>query len=249
MNFAGLRPIGSAVLLVLLAGAGCNRPNRASSESSATPTPASVSREHHCARARCILRSAVGRAAQAWRVTAERAAQGRDTASRRPRLAHPLCNHCGRQHASDGGRDRVRADRSSHRPTSCHRMGACYDGPAAEMHAVAFVDADEGHPLARPDRDGWLGRGRDRLLLRREGWPASVPDRRRRSARDARFGSCRAADVRAYARQTHGRLGLLAGGTRSTLDRHCRGRATRRTSKSSASRPSHRPRTLRTFSR
>ena len=39
MNFAGLRPIGAAVLLVLLAGAGCNRPNRASSESSATPTP------------------------------------------------------------------------------------------------------------------------------------------------------------------------------------------------------------------
>src|SRR4029077_15844394 len=33
------------------------------------------SREHHCARARCILRSAVGHAAQAWRVTAERAAQ------------------------------------------------------------------------------------------------------------------------------------------------------------------------------
>jgi hypothetical protein len=39
MNFAGLQPIGFAVLLVLLAGAGCNRPNRASSESSASPTP------------------------------------------------------------------------------------------------------------------------------------------------------------------------------------------------------------------
>src|SRR5438093_7346312 len=38
MNIAGLRSIGSAVLLVLLAGAGCNRPNRASSESSAAPT-------------------------------------------------------------------------------------------------------------------------------------------------------------------------------------------------------------------
>src|SRR5436189_6101835 len=33
------------------------------------------SREHHYARARCILRSAVGPAAQAWRVTAQRAAQ------------------------------------------------------------------------------------------------------------------------------------------------------------------------------
>ena len=39
MNIAGLRSIGSAVLLVLLAGAGCNRPKRASSEPSAPPTP------------------------------------------------------------------------------------------------------------------------------------------------------------------------------------------------------------------
>jgi pimeloyl-ACP methyl ester carboxylesterase len=39
MNLAGLRSICSAVLLVLLAGAGCDRPKRASSESSATPTP------------------------------------------------------------------------------------------------------------------------------------------------------------------------------------------------------------------
>src|SRR5213076_2061295 len=38
MNIAGLRSIGSAVLLVSLAGAGCNRPKRASSESSAAPT-------------------------------------------------------------------------------------------------------------------------------------------------------------------------------------------------------------------
>jgi pimeloyl-ACP methyl ester carboxylesterase len=42
MNIAGLRSIGSAVLLVLLAGAGCNRPKRASSESSAAPTPHSI---------------------------------------------------------------------------------------------------------------------------------------------------------------------------------------------------------------
>src|SRR5256886_5694414 len=39
MNIAGLRSIGSAVLLVLVAEAGCNRPKRASSESSAAPTP------------------------------------------------------------------------------------------------------------------------------------------------------------------------------------------------------------------
>jgi pimeloyl-ACP methyl ester carboxylesterase len=39
MNVAGLRSIGFAVLLVLLAGVGCNRSKRASSESSASPTP------------------------------------------------------------------------------------------------------------------------------------------------------------------------------------------------------------------
>src|SRR6202043_3800276 len=42
MNIAGLRSIGFAILLVLLAGASCNRPKRASSESSAAPTPQRV---------------------------------------------------------------------------------------------------------------------------------------------------------------------------------------------------------------
>src|SRR5262249_14119180 len=42
MNVAGLRFIGSAVLLVLVAGTGCNRPKRTSSESSAEPTPQGV---------------------------------------------------------------------------------------------------------------------------------------------------------------------------------------------------------------
>jgi len=39
VNIAGLRSIGSAVLLVLLAGSGCNRSKLASSESSTAPTP------------------------------------------------------------------------------------------------------------------------------------------------------------------------------------------------------------------
>jgi pimeloyl-ACP methyl ester carboxylesterase len=39
MNVAGLRLIGSAMLVVLLAGAGCNRTKRRSPESSVTPTP------------------------------------------------------------------------------------------------------------------------------------------------------------------------------------------------------------------
>jgi pimeloyl-ACP methyl ester carboxylesterase len=42
MNIAGLRSICFAVLLVLLAGAGCNRPKRALSESNAAPTPQGV---------------------------------------------------------------------------------------------------------------------------------------------------------------------------------------------------------------
>jgi pimeloyl-ACP methyl ester carboxylesterase len=42
MNIGRLRSIGAVVLFVLLAGAGCNRPKRASSESSAAPTPQAV---------------------------------------------------------------------------------------------------------------------------------------------------------------------------------------------------------------
>src|SRR5262245_43170685 len=42
MNFAGLGPIGFALLLVLFAGAGCNGPKQAPSESSASPTPQGV---------------------------------------------------------------------------------------------------------------------------------------------------------------------------------------------------------------
>src|SRR5258708_1233897 len=42
MSIAGLRSIGSAVLLVLLAGASCNGPKPASSESSAASTPQGV---------------------------------------------------------------------------------------------------------------------------------------------------------------------------------------------------------------
>jgi alpha-beta hydrolase superfamily lysophospholipase len=42
MNIAGLRSIGSALLLVLLVASGCNRAKRASSESSSAPTPNGV---------------------------------------------------------------------------------------------------------------------------------------------------------------------------------------------------------------
>src|SRR4029077_12649276 len=42
MNFAGLCPIGFAILLVLFVGAGCNRPKQVSSESSTAPTPQAV---------------------------------------------------------------------------------------------------------------------------------------------------------------------------------------------------------------
>src|SRR5256886_7093251 len=42
MNIAGLRSIGSALVLVSAAGAGCNRPKEASSQSSPAPTPQGV---------------------------------------------------------------------------------------------------------------------------------------------------------------------------------------------------------------
>ena len=44
MNFDGLRPIDLAVLIVLLAEAGCDRSKQPSSESSATPTPQTLRR-------------------------------------------------------------------------------------------------------------------------------------------------------------------------------------------------------------
>src|SRR5213075_3413514 len=143
MNIAGLRSIGSAVLLLLVAGAGCNRPKGASSESSAAPTaqafrasvtahapdafydpPSDVPRKPGE-----LLRSEPAKdvilpaAVRGWRI---------------------LYTTTGRQHASDGGRDRVRADRLSRRGTSSHRMGARHNGLAAEMNAVAFVVADQG---------------------------------------------------------------------------------------------------------
>src|SRR5262245_44807958 len=74
------------------------------------------SREHYYPSARCVLRSAGGHVAEAWRIAAERAAQGRGAANRRERLAYPLCNHCGRQHAGDSSRDSVRADGFLHKP-------------------------------------------------------------------------------------------------------------------------------------
>ncbi|PYI98284.1 MAG: hypothetical protein DMF00_12720, partial [Verrucomicrobia bacterium] len=42
MKIAGLRSICSVWLLVSLAGASCNRPKRASSESGAAPTPQEI---------------------------------------------------------------------------------------------------------------------------------------------------------------------------------------------------------------
>ena len=222
MNFAGLRPIGFAVLLVLLAGAGCNRPKRASSESSTPPTPqevrTSVTMQAPDAfydpppdvprKPGALLRSeplkdvTLPAGVRGWRILYATTVDDNTPATAVATVFAPTD--------------------SSASSASCHRMGARHDGSLAEMHAVASVGGEQGHLRAQPDRDGWLGRGRDRLLLRRKGWSASLPDRRRRSACGTRFGPCCAADIRAYARPAHGSVGLLARGTRSALDRHCR---------------------------
>ena len=222
MNIAGLRSIGSGVLLVLLAGAGCNRPKRASSESSAAPTP------------------------QAFRasITARAPDEFYDPPSDLP-------HHPGALLRSEPLKDvilpaGIRGWRILYATTvddntpatAVATVFAPTDPPAGPRPVIAWEHATtgllqkcmpsllsmptKGIPWCRPDRDGWLGRGRDRLLFRREGWPASVPDRRRRSACRARFGSCCAADARAYARQTHGDMGLLARRPRSALDWHRR---------------------------
>ena len=96
MNIAGLRSIGSGVLLVLLAGAGCNRPKRASSESGPAPTPQEIGARITARAPDAFYDPPSDLPHQPWRVTAERAAQRRDTATRDARLAHPLCNDCGR---------------------------------------------------------------------------------------------------------------------------------------------------------
>ena len=182
MNTAARRSIAFATLLGLLAGAGCNRSKQAPPESSAAPTPQGV-QPVITAHAPDAFYDPPSDVPRQLGVLLRSEPLKDDTAGGHARLAHSLYDLRGRQHARDCGRDRVCANESSRRPTSYHSVGARHDWPAAEMHAVAFVGADRRDPRARPDRDSWLGRGRNRLLVRRERWPASVFDRRRGSAR------------------------------------------------------------------
>ena len=177
MNIAGLRSIGFAVLLVLLAGAGCNRPKQASSESSAAPTPEAfrATITAHAPDAFYDPPSDLSRQPGALLRSEPLKDVILPAGVRGWRILYATTVDDSTPATAVG--DSVRADRSSRKSMSCHRMGTRHDGAVAEMHAVAFVDADQGHPLAQPNRDGWLGRGRLRLLLRREGWPASVPNR------------------------------------------------------------------------
>src|SRR6266478_1839236 len=210
MNIAGLRRISSAVLLVLLAGAGCNRPKRGSSESSAAPTPQG------------IRASITARAPDAFYDPPSDMSRQPGALLRSEPLKDVILPAGIR-----GWRILYATTVDDSTPaTAVATVFAPTDPPAGPRPVIAWEHATTGllqkcmPSLMSAPTEGI--RGRDRLLLRRERWPASLPDRRRRSACGARFGSCRAADVRAYARQTHGGVGSFAGGAHSALDRHCR---------------------------
>jgi hypothetical protein len=81
--------------------------------------------------------------------------------------------------------DGVCANSSARRTPARDHMGARHDRRAAKVYAVARVGANCGHSRAGSGRRSGLGNRRDGLLIRREGRAASLPHRRRRSARSA----------------------------------------------------------------
>ena len=222
MNFAGFRSIGSAVLLVLLGEAGCNRPKRASSESSAAPTPHEI-RARISARAPdefydppsdlphhpgALLRSEplkdviLPAGIRGWRILYATTVDDNTPATAVATVFAPTDPPIGPrpviawEHATTG------------------LLQKCMPPSLLSM-------STKGIPwCSRIVMAGWVVA--DRLLFRREGWPTSllIGEGEARATLD----SVRAARqmLRAYARQTHGGMGLLAGGARSTLDRHCR---------------------------
>ena len=182
MNFAGLRPIGFAVLFVLLAGAGCNRSKQTLSESSAAPTP------------------------EAFRpsITAHAPDAFYDPPAALPRKPGELLRS---EPLKDvmlparmrGWRILYTTSVDDNTPATAIAIVFAPTDPSASPRPVIAWEHGTTGLLQKcmpsllsvptkgiPERDrivtGWLGGGRDRLLLRREGWPASVPDRRRRSA-------------------------------------------------------------------
>ena len=224
MNIAGLRSIGSAVLLVLLAGAGCNRPKRALSESSAAPTSTPQG----------VRTSITAQAPDAFYDPPPGMSHQPGALLRSEPLKDVILPPGIR-----GWRILYATTVDDSTPaTAVATVFAPSDPPAGPRPVIAWGHATTGllqkcmpSLLSMPSKGILL---RDRIVMAgwvvvatdysfaEKGGPHPVPDRRRRSARDARFDSGRAADVRAYVRQTHGGVGLLAGRPRSALDRHCR---------------------------
>ena len=248
MNIAGLRSIGSAVLLVLLAGAGCNRPKRASSESSAAPTP------------------------QAFRasITAHAPDAFYDPPSDLPRQPGALLRS---EPLKDvilpagirGWRILYATTVDDSTPaTAVATVFAPTDPPAGPRPVIAWEHATTGllqkcmpSLLSMPTKGiPW----RDRIVM--AGWVVVATDysfaekggphpyligegeARARSIRFVPRGRCPSL------RSTNAWwCGVTRKADTQRFGPALSGRATRRTSKSSASRQSHRPRTLRRFSR
>src|SRR5438477_6110402 len=221
MNIAGLRSIGAAVLLVLLAGAGCNRPKRASSESSAAPTPQGV----HA--------SITAHAPDAFYDPPSDVSRQPGALLRSGPLKDVILPAGMR-----GWRILYATTVDDSTPaTAVATVFAPTDPPAGPRPVITWEHGTTGllqkcmpSLLSAPTADI---PGRDRIVM--AGWvvvatdysfaekggphPYLIGEGEARAALDSVRA---AADVRAYARQTHGSVGLLAGGARSALDRHCR---------------------------
>src|SRR5438132_1282053 len=240
MNIAGLRSIGSAVLLVLLAGAGCNRPKRASSESSAAPTPQGVraSVTAHAPDAfydppsdlphqpGALLRSEplkdviLPAGMRGWRILYATTVDDSTPATAVATVFAPTDPPAGPrpviawEHATTGLLQKCMPSLMS-APTASipGRDRIVMAGWVVVATDYSFAEKGGPHPYL-------IGEGEARAAL--DSVRAARRLRRRRSACGARFGPCRAADVRAYARPTRGGVGLLARRARSALGRHCR---------------------------
>ena len=222
MNFAGLRPIGFALLLILFAGAGCNRPKQAASESSTSPTPQG------------------GRAS----ITVQAPDAFYDPPSDRPNkpgtlLRSELLKDLVLPAGVRGWRILYATTVDDNTPaTAVAVVFAPTDSSGSPRPVIAWEHATTGllqkcmpsllsaATKGIPERNrivmaGWVVVATDYSFVEKGGpHPYLIGEAEARAALD----SVRAAraDIRAYARPTHGSMGLLAGWTRSALDRHHR---------------------------
>ena len=248
MNIAGLRSIGSAALLVLLAGAGCNRPKRAPSESSAAPTP------------QAVRASITAHAPDVFYYPPSDLPHQPGALLRSEPLKDVILPAGMR-----GWRILYATTVDDSTPaTAVATVFAPTDPPAGPRPVIAWEHATTGllqkcmpslmsAPTASiPGRDrivmaGWVVVATDYSFAEKGGpHPYLIGEGEARAALDSVRAARQMSELTLDKRMVV--WGYSQGGTQR-FGRALSGRATRRISKSSESRQSHRPRTLRTFSR